>query len=139
MRLLYVAMTRAEHKLILFSAVNGRGGALSGLAGQAQCPPPPRQMAEARTMADWVLTPALCRGDSGPLWADLDIPRPPRPENEGYPWDIRLLSGADFERPQGLGGGESAQTGEAVRLPAGLVERLSWRYLHESAAAIASS
>ena len=138
MRLLYVAMTRAEHKLILFSAVNGRGGALSGLAGQAQCPPPPRQMAEARTMADWVLTPALCRGDSGPLWADLDIPRPPRPENEGYPWDIRLLSGADFERPQGLGGGESAQTGEAVRLPAGLVERLSWRYLHESAAAIAS-
>ena len=138
MRLLYVAMTRAEHKLILFSAVNGRGGALSGLAGQAQCPPPPRQMTEARTMTDWVLAPVLCRGDSAALWADLDVSRPPRPENEGYPWDIRLLSGGEYERPQGLGGGETSQTGEMVRLPEGLVDRLSWRYPHESSAAIAS-
>ena len=60
MRLLYVAMTRAEHKLILFAAVNGRGGALASLAGQAQCPPSPRQMACAHAMAEWVLTPVLC-------------------------------------------------------------------------------
>ena len=137
MRLLYVAMTRAEHKLILFSAVNGRGGQLSALAGQAQCPPPPRQMAEARSMADWVLTPVLCRRDSAPLWTDLDVPRPQPPEDEGYPWDICLLSGADFERAQGLGGG-SAQAEGGARLPDGLVERLSWRYPHRASAAIAS-
>ena len=135
MRLLYVAMTRAEHKLILFTAVNGRGGQLSALAGQAQCPPPPRQMAEARSMADWVLTPVLCRGDSAPLWADLDAPRPDPPADEGHPWDIRLLSGADLERPQGLGGAEEPS---AAALPEGLAERLGWRYPHQGSAAIAS-
>lgn len=136
MRLLYVAMTRAEHKLILFSAVNGRGGQLSALAGQAQCPPPPRQMAEARSMSDWVLAPALCRRDSAPLWADLDAPRPDSPEEEGYPWDIRLLSGADYERARGLGG--KAPAAEAARLPDGLAERLGWRYPHGASASIPS-
>ena len=136
MRLLYVAMTRAEHKLILFTAVNGRVGGLSALAAQAQCPPPPRQMAEARSMADWVLAPVLCRRDSGPLWAGLDAPRPDPPENEGYPWDIRLLSGADFERPQAPGGG--TEESSSLPLPDGLVDRLRWRYPHGASAAIAS-
>lgn len=135
MRLLYVAMTRAEHKLILFTAVNGRGGALASLAGQAQCPPPPRQMACARSMAEWVLAPALCRRDSAPLWAGLDVPRPTPPAEEGLPWDIRLLSGADFEAPQGWGGGEGAQ---AIPLPDGWAEGLGWRYPHMACAAIAS-
>ena len=135
MRLLYVAMTRAEHKLILFTAVNGRGGALASLAGQAQCPPPPRQMACARSMAEWVLAPALCRRDSAPLWAGLDVPRPAPPAEEGLPWDIRLLSGADFEAPQGWGGGEGAQ---AIPLPDGWAEGLGWRYPHMACAAIAS-
>ncbi len=135
MRLLYVAMTRAEHKLILFTAVNGRGGALASLAGQAQCPPPPRQMACARSMAEWVLAPALCRRDSAPLWAGLDVPRPAPPAEEGLPWDIRLLSGADFEAPQGRGGGEGAQ---AIPLPDGWAEGLGWRYPHMACAAIAS-
>ena len=138
MRLLYVAMTRAEHKLILVSAVNGRGGALASLAGQAQCPPPPRQMAEARSMADWVLTPALCRRDSGPLWAGLDAPRPPFPEDEGLSWDIRLLPGADYRRPLEAGPGEAAPDREALSIPDGLAARLSWRYPHAACAAIPS-
>ena len=137
MRLLYVAMTRAEHKLILFSAVNGRGGSLAALAGQAQYPPPPRQMATARSMSEWVLTPALCRTDSTPLWSDLDIPRPAPPAEEGFPWNIRLLSGADYERHQGLGSAE-AQTGTALPLPDDLAERLSWRYPYTACAAIPS-
>ena len=136
MRLLYVAMTRAEHKLILFTAVNGRGGALASLAGQAQCPPPPRQMACARSMAEGVLAPALCRRDSAPLWAGLDVPRPTPPAEEGLPWDIRLLSGADFEAPQGWGGGEGAQ---AIPLPDGWAAGRGWRYPHLACAAIAST
>lgn len=136
MRLLYVAMTRAEHKLILFTAVNGRGGSLETLAGQAQCPPPPRQMGAARSMAEWVLTPVLCRRDSAPLWAELEAPRPDPPAEEGVPWDIRLLSGAELERPQGLGGGEAEPSGGAGT--AGLAERLSWRYPHGACAAIPS-
>ena len=137
MRLLYVAMTRAEHKLILFTAVNGRGGSLAGLAGQAQCPPPPRQMGAARSMAEWVLTPVLCRRDSTALWAGLDAPRPEPPAEEGFAWDVRLLSGAAFEQAQGLGGEAPAEEG-ALRLPGGLAERLGWRYPHGASAAIAS-
>ncbi len=137
MRLLYVAMTRAEHKLILFAAVNGRGGALATLAGQAQCPPPPRQMACVRSMAEWVLAPALCRRDSGALWQGLDAARPPFPEEEGFPWDIRLLSGGDYEAPPACAGtGEQAPRPAPV--PPGLAERLSWRYPHLESAAIAS-
>ncbi|MBD5099676.1 MAG: helicase-exonuclease AddAB subunit AddA [Clostridiales bacterium] len=137
MRLLYVAMTRAEHKLILFSAVNGLGGQLSTLAGQAQCPPPPRQMASARSMSDWVLTPVLCRRDSAPLWESLDVPRPQFPADEGCPWDIRMLSGADYERPLGLGGGP-ARAEAGTQPPDDLAERLSWRYPHQNCAAIPS-
>ena len=137
MRLLYVAMTRAEHKLILFSAVNGRGTGLAALAGQVQYPPPPRQMGSAQRMADWVLATALCRTDSTPLWSDLDIPRPDPPAEEGFPWDIRLLSGADYQQPQGLGAAEAPA--EAVpQLPDNLVERLSWRYPYTACAAIPS-
>ena len=136
MRLLYVAMTRAEHKLILFAAVNGRGGALASLAGQAQCPPPPRQMASARSMAEWVLTPVLCRRDSAPLWAGLDVPRPSPPAEEGLPWDIRLLSGGDLEAPQGLRTGE--EKAPAAPLPGGWAEGLGWRYPHMASGAIAS-
>lgn len=137
MRLLYVAMTRAEHKLLLLSAVNGRGGQLSGLAAQAQYPPPPRQMADARSMADWVLATVLCRSDSTPLWAGLDAPRPEPPADEGCPWDIRLLSGTDYERPRGMGG-EAEQTADGIQLPGGLAERLSWRYPYIACAAIPS-
>ena len=136
MRLLYVAMTRAEHKLILFTAVNGRKGALAAQAAQAQCPPPPRQMAEARSMADWVLTPVLCRGDSTPLWADVDAPRPALPGHEGYPWDIRLLSGRHFEQAHTSGGG--TEESSSLPLPDGLTGRLRWRYPHMASAAIPS-
>ena len=137
MRLLYVAMTRAEHKLILFSAVNSRGTGLKALAGQAQYPPPARRVAEAQRMADWVLTPALCRTDSTSLWSDLGVSRPDHPVDEGFRWDIRLLSGADYQRSQGPGDAEALP--EAVpHLPGDLAERLSWRYPYGACAAIPS-
>ncbi len=138
LRLLYVAMTRAEHKLILFAAVNGRGGQLAALAAQAQCPPPPRQMASARSMAEWVLSPALCRGDSAPLWAGLDAPRPLPPAEEGLPWDIRLLSAGVFLALEGLGAEETARAGETAPIRPELGERLGWRYPHMACADIPS-
>ena len=137
MRLLYVAMTRAEHKLILFTAVNSRGTGLAALAGQATYPPSPRQMSSAQRMADWVLTTALCRTDSAPLWSGLDAPRPIPPAEEGFPWDIRLLSGEDYQKPQGLGAAEASPSA-AFQLPDDLTERLSWRYSYTACAAIPS-
>ncbi len=130
MRLLYVAMTRAEHKLVLFAAVNGRMGSLASVAAQAQCPPSPRRMAEANSMAAWVLTPALCRSDSGALWGDLDVPRPLPPAGQGYGWDIRLLSGQEYETPQTAAPAGEAEDDGPSRLAENLADILQWKYPH---------
>ena len=137
MRLLYVAMTRAEHKLILFTAVNSRGTNLAALAGQAKYPPFPRQMASVQHMADWVLAAALCRSDSTSLWSGLDAPRPSPPQCEGCSWDVRLLSGADYECPQSVEAAEKHRPA-AFQISNDLMERLSWRYPYEACAEIPS-
>ena len=137
MRLLYVAMTRAEQKLILFAAVNGPGTSLEGLAARAQCPPPPQQVAQARSMAEWVLLPALCRLDSGPLWENLAAPRPAQAEQPGSEWDVKLLRGADYEEAA-PGGMESSGPRDGLKLPEGLEEQLSWHYTHAGAVDVPS-
>ena len=137
MRLLYVAMTRAEHKLVLFTAVNGPLNSLKNLAMQASCPVSPRQVASARSMAEWVLLPVLCRRDSDGLWDGLDAERPPFTPFPGMGWDIKLLPGTDYE--------QAARPGETVKgsggtetLPEELARRLSWSYPHRAAADIPS-
>lgn len=135
MRLLYVAMTRAEHKLILFTAVNGPMNSLKALASRAQCPPSPRQMGAVSSMAEWVLTPALCRPDSGALWAGLDGARP-APAAVNYPWDIRLLkSGGPEEELKPLLPPSRVKEEE---LPEGLAEHLRWEYPYTAAVNIHS-
>ena len=126
MRLLYVAMTRAEHKLIMLAAVNGRTSKLKNLAAQAECPPSPRRMGEASSMAEWVLTPALCRADSGALWADLDVERP-SPVGSGFGWDIRLVRGVC--EGGGLGAERPAGRGTDIQpVPEELARWYSWQY-----------
>jgi len=137
MRLLYVAMTRAEHKLVLFAAVNGPQSSLKNLATQAACPVPARVVASARSMAEWVLLPALCRGDSGALWENLDTERPTFAAFPGMDWDIKLLPGTDYEqaaRP----GRRTEERGETETLPEDLAVRLNWSYPHGAAADIPS-
>ena len=130
MRLLYVAMTRAEHKLILFTSVNGKNLKLDKLAAQAQCPPPPRQVAGASCMAEWVLTPALCREDSQPLWDELGLQRPCSAPQQGYRWDVKLLTPTQEDAarvgPLEMGG----EVEQGVELPAGWQDALTWTYPH---------
>ena len=126
MRLLYVAMTRAEHKLILFTAVNGPLNSLKELASRAQCPPPPRQMASARSMAEWVMIPALCRPDSGALWAELEVDRPPYAYSD-HRWEIRLLkSGAEL--PDGQPDTAPDEVNRSLSVPEDLAEQYDWQY-----------
>ncbi len=135
LRLLYVAMTRAEHKLFLFTAVNGaRGTTLSSLAVQAECPPSPWQMSQARAMDAWVLTPALCRRESTPLWADLEQERPSPPEDPGPEWEIRLLPGEEYEQPLPAEEKPAEETEpERLEMTAEeLTERFQWQYPHQS-------
>ena len=138
MRLLYVAMTRAEHKLVMFMGVNGRTLKLERLAAQAQCPPPPRQVAGASCMAEWILTPALCREDSGPLWEELGLQRPCSAPQQGYGWDVRLLTPTQED---GARVGQTPGEGQAevgVELPEGWQEALAWSYPHQVSAQMPS-
>ena len=138
MRLLYVAMTRAEHKLVMFMGVNGRNLKLERLAAQAQCPPPPRQVAGASCMAEWILTPALCREDSGPLWEELGLQRPCSAPQQGYGWDVRLLTPTQED---GARVGQTPEEGQAevgVELPEGWQVALAWSYPHQVSAQMPS-
>jgi len=132
MRLLYVAMTRAEHKLILFTAVNGPLNSLKEMASRAQCPPAPRQMASARSMAEWVMIPALCRPDSAALWAELEVDRPPYAYSD-HRWQINLLN-SGVELPEEERIQESAVSHGELTLPEDLVEQYQWSYPHTWAA-----
>ena len=136
LRLLYVAMTRAEHKLFLFTAVNGRGDSLNTLALQAQCPPPPQLMAQARSMVPWVLIPALCRPDSAPLWENLDCDRPAPPAELGPRWDMRLVPGEDYETPLARFAPLAGENGEDAPEPGPGAEKLAarfgWTYPHQA-------
>ena len=138
MRLLYVAMTRAEHKLFLFAAVNGAKVKLASLQEEAQCPPPPRRVAEGRSMAEWVLLPALCRPDSAPLWETAppvwqqgDIPLGPL-------WKMELLPGTRYEVPPAHQSAAVQGDDGARPLPQGLEEALAWTYPHLAAADVPS-
>ncbi len=136
MRLLYVAMTRAEHKLILFTAVNGPLNSLKDLASRAQCPPPPRQMAAARSMAEWVMIPALCRPDSASLWAELEVDRPAYSYSD-HRWEIRLLRGED-DLPEGQQTRQLVGDKADLPVPDDWAEQYAWTYPSQQAVNIHS-
>ncbi len=127
MRLLYVAMTRAEHKLILFAAVNGPMNSLKAMASRAQCPPSPHQMGTAASMAEWILIPALCRPDSTALWEGLDVDRPDY-AHSAYRWQIRLLGGAAVEEDEDGEAPAPKALREELTLPEDVEELLAWKY-----------
>ncbi len=131
MRLLYVAMTRAEHKLILFTALrSGENGAAAALADRAACPVSPWEAANAACMADWILPPVAARGDCGPLYCGGTA-------RSAYPWNVRVLPAADY--CTGPAGAETEETaGEALSLPEDLQQVLAWTYPHAGAADIPS-
>ena len=132
LRLLYVAMTRAQRKLILFTTANGRLNKLARLAEQADYPVPAPVLASGRAVGIWVLLAALCRPDAEALrqlaGQDPDCLLP----DAGLPWDIRVLPAGDYAQPPALTSRlrpeESARQEEedVSRLAA----RFSWSYPH---------
>ncbi len=66
LRILYVAMTRAREKLIILASYTDAEKKLTGMIG-TPLPVPPVLMEKARSLADFILLPALSR----PEFADL--------------------------------------------------------------------
>ena len=131
MRLLYVAMTRAQRKLLLFAAVNGRMDQLAGLAGQARYPVPPQTLSASRSPAGWVLLAALCRPDARVL-RELAGERPEALwDGEDLPWDVRVTDGAALKEAPPAARARPVRTEEHGAADPALVERLAWTYPHQ--------
>ena len=132
LRLLYVAMTRAQKKLILFTTLNGRMDKVVRLAEDAAYPVPPPMLFAGSSVGVWVLLAALCRPDAGALH-DLAGRTPAAfAARTGYPWDIRTLSAGDYEKPPDRARKPAAEAGAEVPQAdmSALVPRFAWVYPH---------
>jgi len=129
MRLLYVALTRAEQKLVLFTSVNSTQDKFPALAAQAAWPIHPQVLLGCRSPSGWLLLAAMCRAEAAQLreLAENDLPAAP---SDGYRWDVRVLPAEHFERPlRHRRNTEQAQT-DSLPVDPGLREKLLWVYPH---------
>ena len=135
LRLLYVAMTRAQEKLILSIALKEGAKVLERLAGEAEIPVSPAALERQQSVGAWVLLHALTRPEAEGLRALCGAVEVSA-EGMGPAWDIRWIEGAGLQVPQ-------VQEGTFADLPAapkaeGLMEALTWHYPYEAAVAMPS-
>ena len=130
MRVLYVAMTRAKEKLILVASMNRAAGRLGKLAAVADCPAPPNAVEEARSMAEWVLLPLLCRREAGELRSCAGAEAGRCVPAGDSPWTVALHDAAPYLRRRG--GQAAQQAAPAVELPFD-PEVLGFRYPYGAA------
>ncbi len=113
LRVLYVAMTRARQKLVVFLRCQDRVKALTDLGLWASDPIDPQALADCGCMGEWVIIAALAQGQQGP-WALLPAETPPEGE-ASVPAEAPA-------RPEDAGAGDE----EALRAV------LRWRYPFEA-------
>ena len=138
LRLLYVAMTRAQEKLILSIALTEGLKALERLAGEADAPVAPAALERQQSVGAWILLHALTRPEAEGLRAMCGAPERTA-EHLGPPWDIRWVEGAGLQAA-------SEPEGRFADLPAAeqdegdgdLMEALTWRYPYGAASEMPS-
>ena len=132
LRLLYVAMTRAQEKLVLTAALPGGADALARLG--ESLPISPLSLEQQQSVGAWVLLYALTRPEGEALRALAGSPEESK-QPAGPAWDIRWADGAPLARPH-------EPEGRYTDLPesAGedLTDRLAWTYPHLAAADLPS-
>ena len=89
MRILYVAMTRAQEKMIAVDCLRKGQKRINDLAAIAGVPAAPEAVAAGRCLGDWMLLPLLCTAQGGKLcrWADAF---PPEQTAEDGGWQVYL-------------------------------------------------
>lgn len=91
MRILYVAMTRAQEKMIAVDCRKKGRKRVADLAGLAGVPTPPEAVAAGKCLGDWVLLPLLCTAPGAKLCQWADVPTPEQTTEDGgwqvYLWD----------------------------------------------------
>ncbi len=94
MRVLYVAMTRAQYRMVMTCCSASMPSKLKNLARDLTLPLDEGLIEGASSMADWILMTALTRTESGELFAiggNCDISHVSE-----HPWRVAYHEGADY-------------------------------------------
>mgnify|MGYP002588632735 CR=1 FL=1 len=135
LRVLYVAMTRAKEQLIMTSCAAHYGSRLKKLLLRLSDPLGPWVSAAVRQPDEWILLAALCRTESGALFAECGPCAYSRVRQ--YPWLVTLQDvspaapaarGAQAEAPR------AAQPLDREQV----LESVGFRYAHEAATRLPS-
>ncbi len=135
LRVLYVAMTRAQHRLIMTYCAKNLRNDLEAIAMEAAAPASPDFAGRARNPGWWVLTAALLGEEAAELHEAAGRPR--MVTRRKYPWLVRLHETAEESPPLKASEAETAQT---LSLPeeAELARRLSLDYSYRYASRVPS-
>ncbi len=137
LRLLYVAMTRAQDKLILSCALTRGRNEVDKLLASAGAPVEPQALLERETPAQWILLHALARPEAAALRGDA-LPPPVRPDFPfGPAWDIHWEEPLEEKRLRHTG--KSPEEREYCQeSPEALLESFRWAYPYQSLAELPS-
>ena len=108
MRILYVAMTRPQEKLIAVDCLRNGRKRVADLAAMAGVPTPPEAVASGKCLGDWLLLPLLCTAPGAKLCQWAGAPAPALTAEDGG-WQVYL-----WENPTA---DASAPVGDGVVLP----------------------
>ena len=131
MRILYVAMTRPQEKLIAVDCLRNGRKRVADLAAIAGVPTPPEAVASGKCLGDWLLLPLLCTAPGAKLCQWAGAPAPALTAEDGG-WQVYL-----WENPTA---DASAPVGDGVVLPDSASAPpfdsapLEWAYGHARAA-----
>ena len=88
LRVLYVAMTRAEQRLILSCALEDAQKTLGDLSPNTSGPLPPFVLESCSNVGQWVLLAAMSRPEATQIRLNKGLPVAPT----NYPWEVRLIT-----------------------------------------------
>ena len=131
MRILYVAMTRPQEKLIAVDCLRNGRKRVADLAAIAGVPTPPEAVASGRCLGDWLLLPLLCTAPGAKLCQWAEVPSPTLTVEDGG-WQVYLWENptADASAPVGDG----VVLPDSAAAPAFDSAPLEWAYGHARAA-----
>lgn len=117
MRVLYVGMTRAKEKLVLVATIPSAEKKLAELMALSDLPVQPETVAEAKSMAEWILLPLLQRGEAVELRKYCGMDEGVFDLTEDSPWTICCHESADYARAPWDTVGESAPAPPRREIP----------------------
>ena len=128
LRVLYVAMTRPQEKLIMVASFRGAARRLQKLAALAASPVPPETVAAAGSMAEWLLLAAVGRPEAGCRAAYAGAEASPA-FSQGRPWEITVEDGT----PWAMGRQAAEEAARQAQEPPFATELLTYVYPFEAA------